>query len=100
MYEGDFVNGKFEGYGKCIFKTDYYYVGQWKDGFRHGKGTLYYPNGNIKYEGDFVNDEKEGNGKYIFETGYYYIDNGKIVYFMEKELFLIQKEILNMRVIL
>ena len=40
---------------------------------RHGKGKLFYKNGNIKYEGDFVNDKYEGYGKYICENGYYYI---------------------------
>ena len=44
-----------------------------KNGLRHGKGILYYKNGNIKYEGEFFNDKFEGNGKYIFENGEYYI---------------------------
>ena len=49
-----------------------YYIGQWKKDLKNGKGTLYYPNGNIQYEGDWVNNKKEGNGKYILEDGEYY----------------------------
>ena len=49
------------------------YIGEYKDGLRHGKGTLYYLNGDIKYEGDFVNDKFEGNGKGYWEDGEYLI---------------------------
>ena len=65
-----------------------YYIGQWKNGLKHGKGIYYYKNGNIKYDGDFVNDKYEGNGKYIWEDGQYYIGewknglrNGKGIYY-------------------
>ena len=27
-----------------------YYVGEWKFGFRHGKGVLHYADGKIKYD--------------------------------------------------
>ena len=39
------------------------------NGLKHGKGIIYYKNGNIKYDGDFVKDKYEGNGKYINENG-------------------------------
>ena len=57
LYEGDFINGKFEGNGKVIYENGLYYIGQFKNGLKHGKGTLYYSNGNIKYEGDWINDK-------------------------------------------
>ena len=50
-----------------------YYIGQWKNGLRNGKGIQYYSNGNIQYKGDFVNDEKDGNGHFNYEDGKYYI---------------------------
>jgi len=77
LYEGDFINGKFEGNGKYIWEDGEYCIGQWKNGIRNGKGILYYSNGNIKYEGDFINDKFEGNGKYILENGKYYIGQYK-----------------------
>ena len=30
-YEGDFVNGKYEGVGKYIWPDGYYYEGEFKD---------------------------------------------------------------------
>ena len=56
-----------------VYENGVFYIGQFMNGLRHGKGILYYKNGNIKYEGDFVNDKYEGNGKYIWENGEYYI---------------------------
>ena len=63
--------------GKNIFYNGSYYIGQYKNGKRNGKGKIYYPNGNIKYDGDFVDDKREGNGKIIFESGSYYIGQFK-----------------------
>ena len=45
-----------------------YYIGQWKNGLRNGKGIEYYANGNIKYDGDWINDKREGNGKYYYKN--------------------------------
>ena len=54
-----------------------YYIGEWKNGAKHGKGIYYYKNGDIQYEGDYVNDEYDGYGKYIEENGDYYIGEFK-----------------------
>jgi len=42
MYEGDFINGEIEGNGKYIFENGNYYIGQFKNDLRNGKGILYY----------------------------------------------------------
>ena len=73
FFEGDFVSGKAEGYGKYIYKNGKYYIGQVLNNMKHGKGKLFDKNGNIEYEGDFINDKVEGYGKYIYEDGNYYI---------------------------
>ncbi len=73
LYEGDFVNGKYEGNGKEIYENGTYYIGQFLNVFRHGKVVLYYQNNSILYEGDFDNDIFEGNGKLIYENGNYFI---------------------------
>ena len=54
-----------------------FYKGEFKNGLRHGKGTEYYPNGNITYQGDYVNDQFEGFGTYIMENGVYYVGEWK-----------------------
>ena len=59
-YEGDFINGKFEGIGRYNMENGDYYIGQWKNNLKNGKGIEYYSNGNIKYEGNFINGEMEG----------------------------------------
>ena len=61
LYEGNFINGKFEGNGKYYYDNGYYFIGEYKNGLRNGKGIIYYKNGNIQYEGDWVNDKPEGN---------------------------------------
>ena len=95
-YEGDFINGKFEGKGKFIYYDDHYFIGQFKSGLRNGQGAKYYPNGNIQAEGNYINNQLEGYGKYYWEDGGYdigqwrnglmygkgkeYYSNGKIKY--------------------
>ena len=73
--------GKEENYGNFIYpifnllknnKNEYkdkikdeYYIGDLKNGLRHGKGKIFYKNGKIKYEGDFVKDKFEGYGNFL-----------------------------------
>ena len=52
-YEGDFVNGFQEGFGKLYIKDGGYYVGEFKDGLFEGKGTLYNPLVRIVDDGFF-----------------------------------------------
>ena len=83
-YEGDRVDGEFEGKGTYYYKEDgNRYEGEWKKGLKHGKGILYYKNfeGTKKrYEGYFSKGEFEGIGTYYWEDGNYYkgyFKNGK-----------------------
>ena len=82
IYEGDLINGKCDGNGKYVFKTGDFYIGQFKNGLREGKGTQYYKNEKIQYKGNWKNDMRNGSGKYYYENGDYFIgfwkDNIKI----------------------
>ena len=60
MYEGNFINDKYEGNGKYIWENDVYYLGEWKNDLRHGKGIMYYSNGKIKQKGYWINNEFTG----------------------------------------
>ena len=73
IYEGFTKNNKREGFGKYTYENGQYYIGQWLNGIKCGKGFLYYRNNTIKYEGDFVNGKYKGKGKYNWEDGEYYI---------------------------
>ena len=44
------------------------YIGQWKDGKRHGRGTQIWPNG-ARFEGHWKNDKAQGKGRFIHENG-------------------------------
>ena len=58
---------KLENSRKGIIEENYValYKGMFCNGFRHGKGTSYYDDGNV-YEGDWINDSKEGKGKMYY----------------------------------
>ena len=79
-YEGDFINDKFEGYGKYFNENENkwkYYIGEWKNGLKHGKGKIFDKNENLMYEGDFANGELEGKGKFFSGNGVYYVGEFK-----------------------
>ena len=76
LYEGDYVNDDYEGYGRLNLKDAGYYIGQFKSGKRNGKGKFYYLKGG-SYEGDYVNGQEEGFGIYYTGNGGYYIGQFK-----------------------
>lgn len=55
-YEGEMILEFRDGFGKLIFGNKGAYEGSWKMNKMHGKGTLYYPNGDRAYEGDWFED--------------------------------------------
>ena len=83
-----------------VMKLSKYYIGQFKNGLRNGKGKYYYSNGNIKYEGDYINGKAEGNGKYIWKNGEYYIGQFKNGLRNGKGNIILQMEIFYMKVII
>ena len=76
-YEGEFVNNKFEGYGKYYFESGKYYIGQWLNDMQHGKGKIYDKNGKVILEGDFKYDHLDGIGKIFLSDGNYFIGQYK-----------------------
>ncbi len=97
-YEGDFVNGMFDGQGKYYAKngsliyegqykefrkngkgiyyylgTDAKYDGHWKDDLENGAGTFYSSSG--VFQGNWINGEKQGKGKMMWQDGTIYEGN-------------------------
>jgi len=74
-YEGDSVDGNFEGKGTYYYEGGNCYEGEWKRGLKHGKGKLYYnyESYKIQYEGNFSKGNFEGKGIYYWKDGSYYI---------------------------
>ena len=71
-YIGDYKDGKFHGRGTYIWKDGDKYIGDWLDGKRTGKGTYIWKNGD-KYIGDWLDGKRTGKGTYIWENGGKYI---------------------------
>jgi len=62
-----------DGYGTYVYSTDGdKYVGEFRDGHRHGEGIYYWHNG-TKYIGNYSYDNRNGYGIYIYESGSVYI---------------------------
>ena len=83
FYEGDWKQGRIEGFGTFIsVKEDRYiggykYVGYFKNGLRNGRGTLTWGNG-YKYEGDWNNDLMDGKGIFTWDAGHKYVGDFKL----------------------
>ena len=79
-YEGDFVDGHFNGLGRYYFADlDKYYEGEFRQSNMEGKGIETWADGR-RYEGDFKNGKKDGEGTFEWPSGIKYIGswrNGK-----------------------
>lgn len=51
FYSGDFVDGKFSGFGQLVSKTGTSYIGEWLDNVPHGLGKAIFSDGRIPAEG-------------------------------------------------
>ena len=60
-YEGDWIKGYPNGYGKYIYDDGSYYIGQWKNYLKHGRGTMYNSKKEIENKGKWINGEFIGN---------------------------------------
>ena len=68
IYEGDFINGKFDGYGHYKMSNGDNYIGEFKNGYFEGKGQLTDKKGNV-FNGNFVKGKKEGFGLIVTNKG-------------------------------
>lgn len=50
------------------------YQGQWINGKPDGYGKIYFPNGEL-FEGEFIDGKAAGPGRYFYQTGAYYEGN-------------------------
>ena len=48
-----------------ILEDGEYYIGQFKNDVKEGKGKNYDKNRKIIYEGDFIDGEEQGNGNFV-----------------------------------
>jgi len=67
-YLGQFKNGKKHGQGKTSWPNGYSYTGSYRDGNMEGLGTVIWPNGS-QYTGHFLDNKQHGQGKYTHPNG-------------------------------
>jgi hypothetical protein len=75
-YIGEFKNGLWHGKGTHITANGNKYVGEFKDGFRSGNGTLTYANGDV-HVGEFKDGVVHGKGTLTLRTGKEYVGEWK-----------------------
>ncbi|CAI2366721.1 unnamed protein product [Moneuplotes crassus] len=69
MYQGDFENGIYSGYGKLVTKA-YFRQGYFEEGKMNGQGfEVYKTDPKDRYFGQWLNDKKHGIGELQFENG-------------------------------
>jgi S1-C subfamily serine protease len=72
-YEGEWVNGKFNGRGTYISNNiNFKYVGEFKNDDFHGQGTAFFSNGD-KYVGEFRLNQRTGYGTIFYKSGNKYV---------------------------
>lgn len=67
VFEGNFKNGKREGFGK-LKTSEFVYSGQFFDGCFEGNGIKDYNDGS-RYQGDFKNGKENGLGRFTDSEG-------------------------------
>jgi|TARA_B000000475_G_scaffold272118_1_gene271985 hypothetical protein len=68
-YEGIFKNDKLDGNGKCYYKNNDIYEGQFVNNLKEGFGIYIINKTKVKYEGNWLNDKRNGNGIITDENG-------------------------------
>jgi len=67
-YCGDWKNGKKHGFGTLFWSNSSMYIGEWREDLRDGFGTRIWPNGN-KYIGEYKEHKRDGLGEFTFSNG-------------------------------
>ena len=79
VYVGEGKDGKRHGQGTVTYSNGKKYVGEFKNGKKHGQGTQTWSNGK-KYVGEFKNGKRNGQGTMTYSDGRKYVGgvkNGK-----------------------
>ncbi|KAK3006439.1 hypothetical protein RJ639_017434 [Escallonia herrerae] len=75
-YEGDWVDGKYDGYGVETWARGSRYRGQYRQGLRHGFGVYRFYTGDV-YAGEWLNGQSHGCGVHTCDDGSRYVGEFK-----------------------
>ena len=68
VYEGEFADDLFHGFGTQTFSNGIKYIGQFEKGKRHGKGEIFFADGS-KRQGTFIEGNEHGYSIYTSKNG-------------------------------
>ena len=86
VYVGEGKDGKRHGQGTVTYSNGKKYVGEFKNGKKHGQGTFTWSDGE-KYEGEWKDDKKHGLGTETYPNGSKYVGEFKKGKRLRKKLF-------------
>ncbi|GMI96184.1 hypothetical protein like AT4G17080 [Hibiscus trionum] len=75
-YEGDWIDGKYDGYGVETWAKGSRYRGQYRQGLKHGTGVYRFFTGDV-YAGEWSNGQCHGCGVHSCEDGSKYVGEFK-----------------------
>ncbi|KAL1809202.1 hypothetical protein DCAR_0728745 [Daucus carota subsp. sativus] len=75
-YEGDWVDGKYDGYGVETWARGSRYRGQYRQGLRNGFGVYRFYTGDV-YAGEWANGQSHGCGVHTCDDGSRYVGEFK-----------------------
>lgn len=75
-YEGDWIDGKYDGYGVETWARGSRYRGQYRQGLRHGYGVYRFYTGDC-YSGEWINGQSHGIGVQTCSDGSCYVGEFK-----------------------
>ena len=75
-YEGDWVEGKYDGFGVETWARGSRYRGQYRQGLRHGFGVYRFYTGDV-YAGEWASGQSHGCGVHTCEDGSRYVGEFK-----------------------
>lgn len=75
-YEGDWIDGRYDGYGVETWARGSRYRGQYRQGLRHGFGVYRFYTGDV-YGGEWSNGQSHGCGVHTCEDGSRYVGEFK-----------------------
>ncbi|KAL6964929.1 hypothetical protein U1Q18_035984 [Sarracenia purpurea var. burkii] len=75
-FEGDWIDGKYDGYGVETWARGSRYRGQYRQGLRHGFGVYRFYTGDV-YAGEWLNGQSHGCGVHTCEDGSRYVGEFK-----------------------
>ena len=72
QYEGQWRNGRMDGYGVLTYPDGWRYEGEWQNGQMIGQGTLSHPDG-WQYTGAWRDGKMDGEGVLTYPDGWKYV---------------------------